>query len=129
MLSALLAARLAAAEIDVTAEDRHASERFARLVPETAPRYTDPGALAALARARPYDRVRVLGPATGPASSALPELVAVAPHVEVEPVSDSGYVELRRYVVEQSRSVAEHRHGNVSLVQALERRKAERTPP
>ena len=129
VLSALLAARLAGADIDVTAEARHASERFARLVPAAAPRYEEPAALVALARASAYDRVRVLGPATGPASSALAELVAAAPHVEVEPVSDSGYVELRRYVLEQSRSVAEHRHGNVSLVQALERRKAERTLP
>jgi RHH-type proline utilization regulon transcriptional repressor/proline dehydrogenase/delta 1-pyrroline-5-carboxylate dehydrogenase len=129
VLSALLAARLAGAELDVTAEERHASERFARLVPEAAPRYAEPGPLAELAGARPYDRVRVLGPVTGPASSALPALVAATPHVEGEPVSDSGYVELRRYVVEQSQSVAEHRHGNVSLVTALERHKAElRTP-
>jgi RHH-type proline utilization regulon transcriptional repressor/proline dehydrogenase/delta 1-pyrroline-5-carboxylate dehydrogenase len=65
---------------------------------------------------RAWDRVRLVGPK---ASVVGRRLGAVAPSVEAAPVHDSGYVELRRYVLEQSRSIARHRHGNLSLPLAL----------
>jgi hypothetical protein len=75
---------------------------------------------------RSYERVRVLGPATGPAFEAQRALVEVSPHLEAEPVHDAGYVELRRFTVEQSRSVARHRHGNLSLFGAMARHDSRR---
>jgi hypothetical protein len=53
-----------------------------------------------------FDRVRVLGPSTGPAFEAQRALAEVSPSLDAEPVHDSGYIELRRYVLEESRSVA-----------------------
>lgn len=70
-----------------------------------------------------WDRVRVVGPEASRVSRKLGD---VAPSVEAGDVHDSGYVELRRYVVEQSRSVARHRHGNMSLPLALRSVKARR---
>jgi hypothetical protein len=46
--------------------------------------------------------------------------------VESGGVHDSGYVELRRYVLEQARSIARHRHGNLSLPLALRSIQSER---
>jgi RHH-type proline utilization regulon transcriptional repressor/proline dehydrogenase/delta 1-pyrroline-5-carboxylate dehydrogenase len=66
---------------------------------------------------RAWDRVRLVGPRAGGFAS---RLDAVSPSVEAGPVHDSGYVELRRYVLEQSRSIARHRHGNLSLPHALQ---------
>jgi hypothetical protein len=60
--------------------------------------------------------LRLVGPESGRLATELGEL---APSVEASPVHDVGYVELRRYVVEQSRSVAKHRHGNMSYELAL----------
>ena len=126
LLSALIAAALVGAEVELAVEERHASARFRHLVPADAPRYDDPDLLAAIAGGTPYDRIRVLGPATGPAAEAAAALVRASPHLDAEPVHDSGYIELRRYTTEQSRSVALHRHGNLSLMGALERRRADR---
>lgn len=120
LLSALLAARLVQAEIDLVVEERHESRRFGRLVAELCPRFADAETLSALAKRRSYERVRVLGPATGPAFEATRALVEASPQLDSEPVHDVGYVELRRYTLEQSRSVARHRHGNLSLVLAME---------
>jgi RHH-type proline utilization regulon transcriptional repressor/proline dehydrogenase/delta 1-pyrroline-5-carboxylate dehydrogenase len=125
LLSALFAAQLVGAEVTLAVEERPGSERFRRLLPEATARFADAKALAALDLAG-FDRIRVLGPATGPAAEATPTLVAASSHLDADPVHDSGYVELRRYVVEQSRSVAQHRHGNLSLTIALERRKTQR---
>ncbi|MEI9935717.1 MAG: proline dehydrogenase family protein [Pseudomonadota bacterium] len=123
LLSALLAARLVQAELDIVVEERHESGRFKRLVGEFAPRFADARTLAALATRRSYQRVRVLGPATGPAFEATRALVEVSSQLDSEPVHDVGYVELRRYTIEQSRSVAGHRHGNLSLIAAMERQR------
>jgi RHH-type proline utilization regulon transcriptional repressor/proline dehydrogenase/delta 1-pyrroline-5-carboxylate dehydrogenase len=124
LLSALLAAELARAKVEIVAEHRVASARFERLVPaEAAGWYATAGELERRILGRSFDRVRVLGPSTGPAYEAAKALDAVSPSVEVEPVHDVGYVELRRFVLEQSQSVARHRHGNMSLVAAVERLK------
>jgi RHH-type proline utilization regulon transcriptional repressor/proline dehydrogenase/delta 1-pyrroline-5-carboxylate dehydrogenase len=125
LLSALFAAQLVGAALTLAVEERPGSDRFRRLLPGGTPRFADARALVGLELAG-YDRIRVLGPATGPAAEAAPTLVAASSHLDADPVHDSGYVELRRYVVEQSRSVAQHRHGNLSLTAALERRKAQR---
>ena len=124
VLSALLAARLVHAEVDIVVEARHESRRFVRLVAERCPRFSDTETLATLAERRSYDRVRVLGPATGPAFEATRALLEASPYLDAEPVHDVGYVELRRYTLEQSRSVAHHRHGNLSLVAAMEQHHA-----
>jgi len=125
LLSALFAAQLVEAEVSLAVEERPGSARFHRLVPASTPRFADAAGLTKLELGG-FDRIRVLGPATGPAAEATAQLVSASSHLDSEPVHDSGYVELRRYVVEQSRSVAQHRHGNLSLTAALERRKAQR---
>ncbi|HEX5100843.1 MAG TPA: aldehyde dehydrogenase family protein, partial [Polyangiaceae bacterium] len=125
LLSALIATTLVGAKVDMAVEERHASARFLHLVPADAPRFDDPELLAAVAGGTLYDRIRVLGPATGPAAEAAAALVRASPHLDADPVHDSGYIELRRYTTEQSRSVALHRHGNLSLIAALERRRAD----
>ncbi|HKO52944.1 MAG TPA: bifunctional proline dehydrogenase/L-glutamate gamma-semialdehyde dehydrogenase [Polyangiaceae bacterium] len=124
LISVLLASRLVRAELDIVAEERHESRRFMRLVGEMAPRFADARTLALLVQRQSYERIRVLGPATGPAFEATRALVEASPHLDSEPVHDAGYVELRRYTLEQSRSVARHRHGNLSLIAALERHRA-----
>ncbi len=96
-----------------------------RLVGE-APRFADGRTLVALATGQSYERVRVLGPSTGPAFEETRALIEVSSQLDSEPVHDAGYVELRRYTVEQSRSVARHRHGNLSLIAAMERQHAAR---
>jgi hypothetical protein len=128
VLSALLAARLAGARVELCVERRSESTRFERLVPEDAERFETPAELRALTEGRSFDRVRLLGPLAGRVSEALAGLLELCPSLEAEPVHDAGYVELRRYVLEQSQSVARHRHGNLSLSAAVERRKAGRKP-
>jgi RHH-type proline utilization regulon transcriptional repressor/proline dehydrogenase/delta 1-pyrroline-5-carboxylate dehydrogenase len=122
LLSALVAAHLAAVPIELCVEVRPESARFERLVTPAAVRFADAEELERVTRGRSFDRIRVLGPATGPAYEAQRALAEATTSVEAEPVHDSGYVELRRYVLEESRSVARHRHGNMSLNAALERR-------
>ena len=129
LLSALLAARLVHAELDLVVEERHESRRFMRLVGEATPRFVDTPTLLAQALRESYERVRVLGPATGPAFEATRALVDASPHLDSEPVHDAGYVELRRYTLEQSRSVARHRHGNLSLIMAIERHRSASARP
>jgi hypothetical protein len=129
LISALLAARLVHAELDIVVEERHESRRFMRLVGELAPRFADARTLALLVQRQSYERIRVLGPTTGPAFEAIRALVEASPHLDSEPVHDAGYVELRRYTLEQSRSVARHRHGNLSLTVAMERHRATSADP
>ena len=121
LLSALLAARLVHAELDLLVEERHESRRFQRLAGDHTPRFADAKTLIELAQRGRHERARVLGPATGPAFEATRALVEMSSHLDSEPVHDAGYIELRRYTIEQSRSVARHRHGNLSLVAALDR--------
>jgi RHH-type proline utilization regulon transcriptional repressor/proline dehydrogenase/delta 1-pyrroline-5-carboxylate dehydrogenase len=66
---------------------------------------------------RDWDRVRVVGPK---APTVVRRLDAAAPSIDGAPVHDSGYMELRRSVLEQSQSIARHRHGNMSLPLALQ---------
>ena len=122
VLCALVAAHLAGVPVELCAEVRPESARFERLVTPAAIRFADAAELERLTRGRSFDRVRVLGPATGPSYEALRVLDEASTSVEAEPVHDSGYVELRRYVLEESRSIARHRHGNLSLNTAAERR-------
>jgi RHH-type proline utilization regulon transcriptional repressor/proline dehydrogenase/delta 1-pyrroline-5-carboxylate dehydrogenase len=121
VLSALVAAELAGAPVELVVEARPGSERFERLIPAAAVRFSTPDELEALVYGRSFDRVRVLGPATGPAYEAQRALAEASPSLDTEPVHDSGYLELRRYVLEESRSVARHRHGNSSLSAAVDR--------
>jgi hypothetical protein len=93
------------------------------LAPLEPQRFSTGDELSSRLAERTWDRVRVVGPN---APAVAPRLDSFAPSVESGDVSDSGYVELRRYVVEQSRSVARHRHGNMSLPLAL--RSVQRPP-
>jgi RHH-type proline utilization regulon transcriptional repressor/proline dehydrogenase/delta 1-pyrroline-5-carboxylate dehydrogenase len=120
VLSALLAAHLSGVAVELAVEARAGSERFERLIPPEAAQFSSVDELEAIVFGRAFDRVRVLGPATGPAYEAQRALAEASPSVDAEPVHDSGYVELRRYVLEESRSVARHRHGNTSLFAASE---------
>jgi hypothetical protein len=129
VLSALFAAQLVGAKLELVAEHRAPSERFERLVPpDAAAWYASAAELERRLAGRSFDRVRVLGPATGRAHETAAVFDAVSPSVEAEPVHDAGYVELRRYALEQSQSIARHRHGNMSLVAAVERRRKNREP-
>ncbi len=129
LLSALFAAELVGAKVELVAEHRPASPHFERLVPpDAAGWYASAAELARRLAGRSFDRVRVLGPATGRAHEAPGVFDAVSPSVEGEAVHDVGYVELRRFAVEQSQSIARHRHGNMSLIAAVERRKKSREP-
>lgn len=110
-LATLAAAQLAGVEPRVLAHVTLKGDIYDGLAPMLA-RYGSATELQAELEAESYDRLRVLG-------ATLAELGVDAgvlpPSVEVNPVSDSGYVELRRYVIEQSRSIARHRYGNVGL--------------
>jgi RHH-type proline utilization regulon transcriptional repressor/proline dehydrogenase/delta 1-pyrroline-5-carboxylate dehydrogenase len=121
VLSALLAAHLAGTPVELCVEERAGSERFERLISPEATRFAQVDELEAIVFGRTFDRVRVLGPSTGPAFEAQLALAQASPSLETEAVHDSGYVELRRYVLEESRSVARHRHGNLSLSAATDR--------
>jgi RHH-type proline utilization regulon transcriptional repressor/proline dehydrogenase/delta 1-pyrroline-5-carboxylate dehydrogenase len=120
ILSALVAAALTGSPVELCAELRPGSERFERLLPEQTARFTTAEELAALVAGRGFDRVRVLGPSTGPAFEAQRALNEASPLLDTDAVHDSGYVELRRYVLEESRSIARHRHGNLSLSMAID---------
>jgi RHH-type proline utilization regulon transcriptional repressor/proline dehydrogenase/delta 1-pyrroline-5-carboxylate dehydrogenase len=81
-----------------------------------AERFSSTADLVSRLSVRTLDRVRVIGPSAGTVALALE---GSAPSVESGAVHDSGYVELRRYVLEQASSIARHRHGNMSLPLAL----------
>jgi hypothetical protein len=115
-LSVLIAAEWVGSPPVVLAErsfDALSSELLEVLEAE---RFSSSSDLASLLSVRTWDRVRVVGPT---AAVVALELEASAPSVESGAVHDSGYVELRRYVLEQARSIARHRHGNLSLPLAL----------
>jgi RHH-type proline utilization regulon transcriptional repressor/proline dehydrogenase/delta 1-pyrroline-5-carboxylate dehydrogenase len=124
LLTALVAARLANAELDVFLDESLSGSLVERVAAPGASRFASARAVAGKLAERGYERLRLLEPAPG---EALSVLGAVAPLVDAEPVSDSGYVELRRYVLEQTRGIAHHRYGNLSLTWALER--ARKTKP
>jgi RHH-type proline utilization regulon transcriptional repressor/proline dehydrogenase/delta 1-pyrroline-5-carboxylate dehydrogenase len=117
LVTALVASRLVRAEIDVFLDESLVGPVVERVAAIGASRFASPRAVAGKLAERGYERLRLLDPQP---AEALAALVAVAPLVDAEPVNDSGYVELRRYVLEQSRSVAHHRYGNLSLTWALE---------
>jgi len=111
-VSTLLAARLAGATPRVFVEHGAAPLHPALVETLGAEQVLDLAAVREALAGQRWDRLRVVGVGT---ARALTDLAGIAPSDDVEPVHDSGYVELRRYVVEQSRSLARHRHGNMSL--------------
>jgi RHH-type proline utilization regulon transcriptional repressor/proline dehydrogenase/delta 1-pyrroline-5-carboxylate dehydrogenase len=123
LVTALVAARYAGAHVDVYLDETLAAPAIARLVEQGAVRFASARALVGRLAEHGYERLRLLDPAP---DAALTALVAASPIVDAEPVSDSGYVELRRYVLEQSRSIAQHRYGNLSLFWALENARKQR---
>ncbi|HEX6766966.1 MAG TPA: aldehyde dehydrogenase family protein, partial [Polyangiaceae bacterium] len=120
-VTALVAARSVRAEVDVFIDALFGGSTFERLVEMGATRFDSPRALAVSLADKGYDRLRLLDP--DPARG-LAALGSVAPLFDAEPVSDVGYVELRRYVLEQSVSRAHHRYGNLSLFWATEHARA-----
>jgi RHH-type proline utilization regulon transcriptional repressor/proline dehydrogenase/delta 1-pyrroline-5-carboxylate dehydrogenase len=120
LVTTLVAARFVNAKVDVLLDETLAGPIITRLAENGAERFASPRALAGKLAERGYERLRLLGSGDADQHEALSVLGAVAPLVDAEPVSDSGYVELRRYVLEQTRSIAHHRYGNLSLYWALE---------
>jgi RHH-type proline utilization regulon transcriptional repressor/proline dehydrogenase/delta 1-pyrroline-5-carboxylate dehydrogenase len=123
LVTALVAARSVNARVEVYLEESLAGPVVERIAAAGASRFASLREAAGRLTERDFERVRILEPTPG---EALAVLSAVAPLVDDEPVSDSGYVELRRYVLEQSRSIAHHRYGNLSLHFALEAAKKKR---
>jgi RHH-type proline utilization regulon transcriptional repressor/proline dehydrogenase/delta 1-pyrroline-5-carboxylate dehydrogenase len=110
-LATLSAAQLAGVEPRVLAHITLKGDIYEGLSPMLA-RYGSPAELRAELEAEQYDRLRLLGATLGELGVE-PDVLPFS--VEAQPVSDSGYVELRRYVIEQSRSIARHRYGNLGL--------------
>jgi RHH-type proline utilization regulon transcriptional repressor/proline dehydrogenase/delta 1-pyrroline-5-carboxylate dehydrogenase len=121
LMSALLAARLSQANLTVFAQQSLTSPLLDRVFGDALPRFRSAGDLPEILAELGADRLRVLG---SPRPNDLATLSALVPSVEAEPVHDSGYIELRRYVAEQSRSLSRHRYGNPSLYLALEAARA-----
>jgi RHH-type proline utilization regulon transcriptional repressor/proline dehydrogenase/delta 1-pyrroline-5-carboxylate dehydrogenase len=114
-LSAGLAGRAVAADLRVLLEEGAGPFSQALLAGLEAEPISGVGAVAEALFGTRIDRLRIVG---GEAAHARTVLAGLAPSVEHESVHESGYVELRRYALEQSRSVARHRHGNLSLERA-----------
>jgi RHH-type proline utilization regulon transcriptional repressor/proline dehydrogenase/delta 1-pyrroline-5-carboxylate dehydrogenase len=125
LLTALVAARLVGAAVELYLDEALSGALVARIAENGARRFASARQVAGQLAERSYERVRLLDPG----GEALAALAAAAPLIDAEPVSDSGYVELRRYVLEQSRSIAHHRYGNLSLYFALEVAKKTRKAP
>jgi RHH-type proline utilization regulon transcriptional repressor/proline dehydrogenase/delta 1-pyrroline-5-carboxylate dehydrogenase len=123
LVTTLVAARFVDAPADVFLDETLHGPVVARLAELGATRFASARALAGKLTEQGYERLRLLAPES---ADALSSLAAVAPLVDAEPVSDSGYVELRRYALEQTRSIAHHRYGNMSLYWALESAKKAR---
>jgi RHH-type proline utilization regulon transcriptional repressor/proline dehydrogenase/delta 1-pyrroline-5-carboxylate dehydrogenase len=117
LVTTLVAARFVQANVELYLEESLGGPVAQRMAAAGASRFASVRAVAGRLAEREFERVRLLEPTPG---EALAVLSAVAPLIDGEPVSDSGYVELRRYVLEQSRSIAHHRYGNLSLHFALE---------
>jgi RHH-type proline utilization regulon transcriptional repressor/proline dehydrogenase/delta 1-pyrroline-5-carboxylate dehydrogenase len=117
LVTTLVAARLVRAEVGVFLDETLSSPVVPRLLENGASRFASARAVVGHLAEQGYERLRLLDPGPG---DALVALGAAVPLVDAEPVSDSGYVELRRYVLEQSRSIAHHRYGNLSLYWALD---------
>jgi RHH-type proline utilization regulon transcriptional repressor/proline dehydrogenase/delta 1-pyrroline-5-carboxylate dehydrogenase len=121
LMSALLAARLSQANLTAFAQGTLSSPLLDRVFGDALPRFRSAADLPEILAELGADRLRVLG---SPRPSDLAILSALVPSVEAEPVHDSGFIELRRYVAEQSRSLSRHRYGNPSLYLALEAARA-----
>jgi RHH-type proline utilization regulon transcriptional repressor/proline dehydrogenase/delta 1-pyrroline-5-carboxylate dehydrogenase len=117
LVTALVASRFARATVDLFLDETLHGALVPRLVEAGATTFASLRALTGKLAERSYERLRLLAPVP---ADALAVVSAVAPLVDADPVSDSGYVELRRYVLEQSQSIAHHRYGNLSLFWALE---------
>lgn len=85
---------------------------------EGARHWQDLGELARGWGADPPRRLRLLGV---DASDAWAVFGGTDIHIDAEPVSDFGRVEILRYAVEQSVSITQHRHGNLNLADLLPR--------
>ncbi|HEY3498178.1 MAG TPA: aldehyde dehydrogenase family protein, partial [Polyangiaceae bacterium] len=118
LLSTLLAAHMVGAEAEFYAQEG-ASDEILRPLGEDVVYFQSLGEIEELVQEGRYERVRVVGADLGAAFAVLGD---TSPSLDVDPVSDSGYIELRRYVTEQSRSVALHRYGNLSLYLAQKSR-------
>jgi RHH-type proline utilization regulon transcriptional repressor/proline dehydrogenase/delta 1-pyrroline-5-carboxylate dehydrogenase len=116
LVTTLVAARFVRATVELFLEESLGGPVAEKVAAAGAARFASVRAVAGRLAEREFDRVRIVEPTPG---EALAVLSVVAPLVDDEPVSDSGYVELRRYVLEQSRSIAHHRYGNLSLHFAL----------
>ncbi len=129
LLTALVAARLVRAAVEIHLDEAMSGPLVGRIAALGAERFASVRQVAGRLAERSYERVRLLDPE----GEALGALASAAPLIDAEPVSDSGYVELRRYALEQSRSIAHHRYGNLSFYFALEAarktRKARRDTP
>lgn len=125
LMSALVAARLSQANLTVFAQESLASPLLARVFSDALPRFRSADDLPEILAELGADRLRVLG---SPRPSDLATLSVLVPSLEADPVHDSGYIELRRYVAEQSRSLSRHRYGNASLYLALDAARAKTRP-
>ena len=123
LLSTLVAAHMVGAEAEFYAE-AGAGDEVLRPLGEDVVYFENLGEIEEFLLEGRYERLRILGSG---AREALSQLFDVVPSLDMDPVSDSGYIELRRYVIEQSRSIAHHRYGNLSLYLAQKAR--EKTEP
>ena len=126
LMSALVAARLSAANLVVFAQESLASPLLDRIFTDALPRFRTADDLPVILAEVGTERLRVLGDAPANDHATLAQLT---PSLESAPVHDSGYIELRRYVVEQSRSLSRHRYGNPSLYLALDAARAKPRAP
>jgi RHH-type proline utilization regulon transcriptional repressor/proline dehydrogenase/delta 1-pyrroline-5-carboxylate dehydrogenase len=120
LLCTLVAAHMVGAEIELFAEEG-APSAIQRMLGEDPLFFRTLEELEAPLVEGRFERLRLLGTEARAASA---RLTSAAPSLDADPVSESGYVELRRYVSEQSRSIARHRHGNLSLYLALDAKRA-----
>jgi RHH-type transcriptional regulator, proline utilization regulon repressor / proline dehydrogenase / delta 1-pyrroline-5-carboxylate dehydrogenase len=120
LLCTLVAAHMVGAELELFAE-AGASEAIEEILGEDVSWFESLSHIEAPVREERYERLRLVGPEARRAAQLLAD---TAPSLDADPVSDSGYIELRRYVIEQCRSIARHRYGNLSLHFALQARKS-----
>jgi len=126
VLCAAVAARLVEAELVVLLDERagpYSEPLRAALSPVA---FSTLAEVHAALAGMTWDRLRVLGLDPGAAQA---ELADLAPSIDCSVVHDAGYVELRRYVIEQSRSIARHRHGNLSLALAVRASRGKKAAP
>ncbi len=110
VLSCLLAARMARAVLTLLASPQFAISPLSRGLPFEVERYESQSVLGELLKRRSIERLRCVGPSTRELEE-LPSRHAV--FVDAGPAHDDGYVELRRYLKEQSVCTSTHRYGNL----------------